>query len=78
MGKQAEEKFAGDTRDQWHTKDFAEAIAEMYETSPDTKRVLHHYAVHVANRNAKQLYTREDCQRFREVAKETPKFVCPL
>lgn len=76
--KVAEERFAATAGDKWYTTDFANAIAEIYKTAPDTKGVLHKTAIEVASKNAKQLFTRTDCERFREVTAETAAFMSEL
>lgn len=74
----AGEKFAANAHDQWYTNKLAEAIAQMYETSPNTRSVLHRTAIEVASKNAEKSYRTVACQRLRGVAGETPNFMFKL
>ncbi|CZT15061.1 uncharacterized protein RCC_00968 [Ramularia collo-cygni] len=67
-------KFKARAVKEWITEDFANAIEEMYDTAPDSKKAMHACAVSTAVEHAQDLYENRLCGRFREVASKTPAF----
>ncbi|KAI5362199.1 putative BTB/POZ domain-containing protein [Septoria linicola] len=71
--KLAEAKFADRASREWNTEGFAEAVKEMYATSPDSKKILQDSAVAQAVEHAKELFT-DDQSLFQTIAQTVAPF----
>lgn len=69
----AEAKFADRASREWKTEGFAEAVKEMYATSPDSKKILQDSAVAHAVEHAKELFT-NDQSLFQKIAQTVAPF----
>ncbi|EME45280.1 hypothetical protein DOTSEDRAFT_128282 [Dothistroma septosporum NZE10] len=77
LTKLAEAKFSQRADTEWSTSGFADAIAEMYDTAPESKGVLQEKALELSTTHAKELYTEGD-SRFKEVAATLSPFTSEL